>query len=371
MKLTLIFSGSNDRAVIAFCRYAKINSIPIAIIANGQDDLIFLTDYKSEVIDIRPKNILTWDSLRKHILIIKNKFTYQEIFILPTTEYINRFLLKNKLKLLKHRITFGLCEPELYARISDKYTFGNLCSEYGIQTPKEYSSEPETYPFVVKPKTYSNSNLEINQKPSIIYNKEQLDEFFNTYDLDKYYYQEYVGGKSIYLLFHFSKNKSYSVFSQENFIQQHNGGSMILAKSSNYHLDNKLVQPYIDLFQQENFYGLVMIEVKLYNGNYYMIEANPRLWGPSQLILDAQMTLFDDFCSDNHLFNKPISRPKNYINNKIYFWAGGLTETLKKNFDLMHYDYDIKQFIEEYHKCISSEVYLREDTLHNYLKENS
>jgi hypothetical protein len=38
----------------------------------------------------------------------------------------------------------------------------------------------------------------------------------------------------------------------------------------------------------EGFYGLVMIEVKEYDNQFYMIEANPRLWGPSQLILDAK-----------------------------------------------------------------------------------
>lgn len=370
MKLTLIFSGSNDRAVIAFCRYSRINSISIAIIANGEDDLIFLTDYKSEVIATRPKNVLTWNTLLKHLTFAKNKFSCQEIFILPTTEYINRFLLKNKLKLQQHQVTFGLCDLSLYAEISDKYAFGNLCNKYDILTPKEYSNEPDSYPFVIKPKKYATGH-EINQKPTIIYNKKQLNDHLNTYDSNRCYFQEYIGGKSIYLLFHFAKNKSYSVFSQENYIQQHHGGSMILAKSSQYHLDSKLVQPYINLFQKENFHGLVMVEVKSYNGNYYMIEANPRLWGPSQLILDAQMTLFDEFCIDNELLNKPKSNFTNYINNKIYFWAGGLIKTLRNESELMFYDYNAQLFLNEYQECISSEIYLRDDTIYNYLKENS
>ena len=35
-----------------------------------------------------------------------------------------------------------------------------------------------------------------------------------------------------------------------------------------------------------------------------MIEANPRLWGPSQLILDSGMDLFQCFAYDNKLIKK-------------------------------------------------------------------
>ena len=52
---------------------------------------------------------------------------------------------------------------------------------------------------------------------------------------------------------------------------------------------------------QIGYYGLIMIEVKIQDGEYYMIEANPRLWGPSQLILDAGMDLFHRFALDNGL----------------------------------------------------------------------
>ena len=371
MKPVLIFSGANDRAVIAFCRYAKSVSIPFVIVANGEDDLVFLSDYKNEVIATRSKNILNWDIFIQNVTIAKNKFSCEELFVLPTTEYINRFLLENKVKIQEQNVTFGLCDEPLYARISDKYDFGNLCEKYNILTPKEYSIKPDFFPYVIKPKAYFNDAHDVNLKPALIYNQEQEHYFLNQFDSNNFYFQEYVGGKSIYLLFHFAKNNSYTVYSQENFMQQHDGGSMILAKSSNYHLENDLVQPYVNLFQKENFHGLVMIEVKFYEGKYYMIEANPRFWGPSQLILDAKMTLFDDFCLDNELIQEQTTKSEDYINQSIYFWSGGLIQTQKNKSNLMFYNYDKELFLKEYSSCISNEMYFRKDTIQTYIKENS
>ena len=40
---------------------------------------------------------------------------------------------------------------------------------------------------------------------------------------------------------------------------------------------------------------VVMIEIRINKENYYMIEANPRFWGPSQLFVDFHMTRL--FCA--------------------------------------------------------------------------
>lgn len=371
MKPILIFSGANDRAIIAFCRYAESMNIVFSIIANGSEDLIFLTEYRKYIIATREKNILNIDNFLCFVKKAKERHFSDELFVLPSTEYINRFLLENKVKIQEHNVNFGLCDEQLYAKISDKYDFGNLCEKYNILTPKEYSVKPDFFPYVIKPKSYFNSAHDVNLKPALIYNQEQEHHFLAQFDSNNFYFQEYVGGKSIYLLFYFAKNNSYTVYSQENFIQQHDGGSMILAKSSNYHLENNLVQPYVNLFQKENFHGLVMIEVKFHEGKYYMIEANPRFWGPSQLILDAKMTLFDDFCLDNGLIQEQTTKPEDYINQSIYFWSGGLIQTQKSGANLKIYDYHKDEFLNNYSIYSSNEIYLRKDTTLIYLKENT
>jgi len=370
LKALLIFSGSNDRAIIAFCRYAEIVKIDYAIVANGEEDLIFLTEYKKNVISIREKNHLSNDNILLYAEVVKSKFSVNEVLILPSTEYLNRFLLDNQIVLNSNNITFGLCNKELYQKISDKHDFGTLCKKYEIKTPKEFSYKPDVFPYVIKPKKYFNSKLQVNFKPSIINNVKEEQEFLLDKNKSEFYFQEYIGGKSIYLLYYFFKNGDYTNYSQENLLQQHNGGSMILCKSSNYHQDPILMKNFTKLFLGEGFIGLVMVEVKLYKNQYYMIEANPRIWGPSQLILDAQMSLFNDFSIENKLIEKCNKKANEYINNTVYFWSGGLSETQKNNFEVIAHDYNKCDFISNYSKLLKCEIYLKKDTLQIYLHEN-
>lgn len=371
MKPVVIFSGANDRAVIAFCRYAESVGIAYVIVANGVDDLVFLTKYKDKVISTREKNVLDWETFINNIALAKEKLGTTNLFVLPLTEFINRFLLDNRERIEKEQVSFGLCDAILYATISDKYAFGILCERYGIRVPKEYDSKPTTYPYVIKPKAYFNATHDVNLKPALLYNPDHEQQFMATVNEEEVYYQEYIGGKSIYLLFYFFKDKTYSVYSQENFVQQHNGGSMLFCKSATYHLDQNLVSNYVRLFTENNFHGLVMVEVKYFNGMYYMIEANPRLWGPSQLILDAKMSLFDDFSLDNGLILKPSILSEDYLPSTVYFWSGGLVASQKKGCEVMFYDYEKEEFIRDYSSLVSNEVYLREDTTLIYLKENT
>ena len=369
MKPVLIFSGANDRAVIAFCRYAENAKINYAIVANGEEDLIFSSDYNTKVIATRRKNELTLKTFLEFTSLCKVMFFTKELFVLPSTEYLNRFLLKNNEKIIAERISFGLCNKHLYTLISDKFGFGNLCEKFQIPVPTVYSKRPDSFPYVVKPKTYFSTNENVNSKPVLIYSKQQEKEFLSHVDLDEVYYQEYIGGKSIYLLFYFYKNKTYSVFSQENYVQQDNGESMIFCKSANYHSNDSLIDKYVQLFIDQNFHGLVMIEIKYYRNEYFMIEANPRLWGPSQLILDSKMTLFDDFAQDNNLIYNNVFR-NDYKTGVTYFWSGGLVETKKKNVEPMFYDIDKEYFFQHYSIINKNEVYNRKDTVKIYLKEN-
>jgi hypothetical protein len=364
----VIFSGSNERAVITFCRYAEKLMLDYVIIANGNDDSILVSYYKSKVLLIRPKNQLNLSDFLKYMIDIKKYFNINRLFIIPITEYLNRFLLQNWKSLEAINISFGLCNSELYTSISDKYSFGNLCNSFGILIPKEFNYKPDKIPYVIKPKKYYNENNVVNIKPIIINNDQEADLVdLNTNDI---YYQEFIGGKSIYFLFYFSKNGLHTVYSQENLIQQHDGGSMILCKSSNYHLNTEIVNKLVKLFKDNKFSGLVMVEMKLYNEKFYMIEANPRPWGPLQLTINSKMTIIDDFFIDNGLINFPIFNKKDYKVNTYYFWSGGINKTLDTSNNLCYHDFSESTFINEYNNIIKNEIYLNTDTIKIYLKEN-
>jgi predicted ATP-grasp superfamily ATP-dependent carboligase len=362
-KCILLFSGYNQRAIISFCRFANDNNISFYIVAKNNEDPILFSKYKNNVIDIRKNvNILLDDFIKW-----KNQIIENEIVILPSTEFLNRFILKNRIFLKDNDYIVPLCESSLYEEISDKYTFSKLCKKYDILTPSEYHNNLK-YPCVAKPKTYSNISKLI-LKPVILYSNESYNEFKNNYDLNDFYFQEYIQGKSIYFLFYFSIDGSVSLYSQENLLQQNQGASIIAAISADYHI-NDISSKYIKMFSEIGFHGLMMIEVKLYNEQYYIIEANPRLWGPSQLILDAGMDLFHRFMIDYKLLQTDNINTI-YKKDIIYYWSGGIFSDRKNKLNIVfHGDYNLSKYLQDYYSLFSSEIYLKEDTKEIFLLEH-
>jgi predicted ATP-grasp superfamily ATP-dependent carboligase len=361
----LIFSGYNSRAIISFCRYANEVNIPFYIVAINHDDPILLTEYKKNIIKVRESSHLSVDEICSLARLIQEEGKFSKVFILPTSEYLNRFLLKHQLLFFDNNIHFGLCDKMIYELISDKFSFGKICVENKINIPEEFDTRPNYYPFVIKPKKYFTSDLKVSDKPSIITNKIDFEDYMQGKDIEDYYYQTYVEGKSYYLLYYITKSQTYSVFSHENLIQQPDGGSMILCRSTRIH-ENSISKQFAELLINLGFNGLIMIEVKLFEGEFYMIEANPRIWGPSQLILDSGMNLWDYFALENGLINNLPER--NYSEGKWYFWSAGFSN-LKKS--VVTYDININDFFMEYSKILNSEIYLREDTINIYNIENN
>lgn len=336
----LIFSGYNSRAVITLCRLLSEYNLPFGIIANGVNDEIFKTSYKNRIIYINKKESITIE------LILELNKKKEDTFIFPTTEFLNRLLIKNKDELNKHKIFFGLCDEKIYELVSDKYPFSNLCKSNGIAIPIEFNSIP-TVPYVIKPKTYFNNNSLI-YTPQIIFDKNNGEKFLSDKNVSDFYFQEFVVGESVYFLFYISKYSKSIVYSQKNYLQQKNGKSITLAKSSN-HYKEEIAQKLIKLFKEISFFGIVMVEFRKKNNDWIVIEANPRFWGPSQLVLDSGMQIFDYFLFENKIIDKKIIRK--YKTNIPYVYSKGM------NNDFMHAG------CESYKFNLKFDIYNRKDTI--------
>jgi predicted ATP-grasp superfamily ATP-dependent carboligase len=330
----LVFSGYNPRAIISFCRVATQYNLDFDIIASSVEDDILKTDYIKHVKLVRNTKNIDIDIITE----IVDSYRRQSVFILPSTEYLNRILISNKKLLNDKNVFFGLVHADIYELVSDKIRFNDLCKQYEIQVPFEYESIPEITPFVIKPKTYFGSDNTIST-PYIVFDKADLPEYLSPKNTKDFYFQEYVAGDSIYFLFYFTKDGKYNVFSQQNYIQQPNGGSILFAKSSN-HYTNSIVDKFTKMFNDINFSGLVMVELRYTNKNWVMIEANPRLWGPSQLILDSGMDLFDLFLFDNMLIDE--IKPKTFVLDTQYVWSGGITDNVYRHDGNEAHKYDTK-----------------------------
>jgi len=359
----LVFSGFNMRAVVAFIRTLEKNDLLYGVIAKSDDDEIFKTQYSHKVVAIRDIVSLDIDDLLLAIENAQNTLQFDEYIIAPSTEALNRFILEHILLFNAKECLFPTVNQALYERVSDKYSFEMLCKEFNIRTPKEYISlDNVSFPFIAKPKKYFSINKE-TFAPKIIRNKVEYNTFILDHNIEEFYFQEYIDGKCIYLHYYFNKDGSCDKFSQENLLQQEDGKSMLVAKSTDYH-NTIISRQFEELFLDIKFRGLVMMEVKLKDNKVTMIEANPRFWGPSQLFVDARANLFESFLVD---YGVLISRdPLENNPGHLYFWDDGVSNNISCRDKLGYHNYSKQDFLNDLPSLNKIEIFNRTDTINLY-----
>lgn len=345
----VIFSGFNQRAIIAFIRTLVKNNLRFCIIALSENDPILLSDYKKNVLTIRRSKKLDLDEILQCVKQVKEKCHTDSLFIAPSTEALNRFLLKNRKIFEENGCEIPLVEDVLYQQISDKESFGELCISYGIKVPNTVVFNKENIPFVVKPKFYETT--EILSSPIIVNSEEVLNSI--NFDSKNYYCQEYINGNSYYLLYYISKDKKIYRLDQENILQQPQGKSIVAAHLISQFVDDRKFR---NMFNTINFHGLVMIEIRIVNNEPYIIEANPRFWGPSQLFVDCGVNLFEYFLKDYDFY---IGDLKTDPRQTLYFWNGGMSSNV-----VYH---NVKDF--DFDEYIKYDIYKRPDTMKIYKQE--
>lgn len=313
----VIFSRFNQRAVVAFLRTLEKNKLPYSLIALSCDDPILSTSYKDKVDCVRTTKSLDLTDIKNCIQTVKQKTGEEKCFIAPSTEALNRFLLEYREEFESMGCVIPIFDKKLYEQISDKQAFNNLCLQNDVKIPEWVSFSKNNIPFVVKPKKYE---LDSNISSPILVMNEQIFESIN-FDSEKLYCQEFLEGKSYYLLYYFSKDGKIVKLAQENLAQQEGGKSIIAAKIVNYD-DIPKAQKIEKLLVSVQYVGMVMVEIRIKDGEPYVIEANPRFWGPSQLFVDCGCNLFEYFLKDWGF----VDDVQNQLCEAKYYWSGGFTK---------------------------------------------
>ena len=361
-----MFSGFNIRAVVAFCRFATRWKIPFHIVAVSENDPIFQTAYAKHVFLIRDSSELCDKQVLKWMNEIRTLNRLDRVVVLPTSEYLNRFL-------LLHRSTFEdaghvipLAESSLYDQLSDKKSFAEICQKHGLGIPREFDSQPVQLPFVAKPLRYASTKTGKQLKPWLITNEDEQAEFQGKEVEADFFFQEYVQGKSIYLLYYVSSTDSDVCFSQENLIQQSNGGSIVAARTADAHFA-PVADDYLKMLKSLGFHGVIMVELKQTNGQYTMIESNPRFWGPIQFVIDQGVPIVRQFMTELGFDNMSKCQTVPVPNQDLlYFWSGGISEAAQP---LAFHNYTPDNFSNDYPMLICNDVFLRDDTIELYAQE--
>ncbi|MDE7313830.1 MAG: methyltransferase domain-containing protein [Eubacterium sp.] len=372
--MIVIFSGYNQRAVIAFLRTLKKNNFTsYCIIASGKSDTILNTSYRNKVIYIRKIRELDLKEILGALELAARTTEESKMWITPSTEALNRFLLRHRDIFEKKGCVIPLPDQKIYGQISDKAKFYDLCKEAGIAVPGKKGMAKETdrftVPLVAKPKKYIASDGNA-YAPVFLLTEQEYHTFLLKYRIVDFDLYEFLnGGISFYLLFYFSKSGDVFCYSQKNLVQQQGGKSIVAACGADFHKKQEIVEPYRNLFHKLGFQGLVMVEIRLIQNTYYMIEANPRFWGTSQLFCDIGYNFFELLLKDYGLLTQAeIS----YINTgRVYFWSGGVQGSLFdcKGFwnEQCFWHKDGKQVVKErYEDFLKADVYKRDDTMGIY-----
>jgi hypothetical protein len=354
----IVFSGYNERAVIAFLRVLRQHHIDSFVVANGSDDRIFSTQFSDRVSFTRQSPELTCDGVSEALDAVRNNVPDHDLVLAPSSEALNRFFLANPRILSNRGIRFPLVSKELYLQISDKLSFSSLCRSCDIRVP-EVVLYPEicALPFVAKPVSYDVADP---ASPRLVMTEKDRESLLNCPEFSKYYFQQFVEGRSVYLLLHISRNGVVHAFSQENLIQQPDGKSIIAAVASDFHL-SEAAQVFIQMLKTILFHGLIMIEVRVNDAGCYMVEANPRFWGPSQFFVDAMsFDLFDAFLAHQ---GAELREYKVGDAGARYFWFEGLLETIKTGKALAFHNYAAETLAIDFSEWLASDIYRREDTM--------
>ncbi len=319
-----VISGYNGRAVLSACRTLQARGALFGIVARGTGDAIHRTRYRTQVGAEIHSQDLDLESLTAALVSVRVKLAADRLVVLPSAEYLNRFLLTHRTHLEREAgCVLPLPSFDVYRQVSDKKRFAAHCTAKGLAVPAEYSGEsPPSFPFAAKPRAEFS---DVGQRcyPYLIHNRREYDAFRNAERLQDYYIQEYVHGRSYYLLFYFYQDGRYESFCQRNGAQQPGGKSIVFAWSEPFP-EPALQERYALMLRDLGFQGLVMVELKGSAGRYRMIEANPRLWGPMQLTRDSGNDLVACYAAEF----AGIPRPRVHSRRRPYLWFNGILQTM-------------------------------------------
>ncbi|HEX6722069.1 MAG TPA: hypothetical protein VF107_10900, partial [Burkholderiaceae bacterium] len=284
----LLFSGHNDRAVVALCRYFTRAGLPFAVVAAGRDDPILRTDHEAQVRLVRTDPVVDLALLRAVGALAAS--ASGPLVYCPTTEYINDFVLRRRGELAGCGLQFGLPDGDIYARLTGKQSSQALMRQVaGVKVPRALPMDALRAPCVLKPIRNVDGGAVLY--PLLCDSEAALQRALAGLDTRLYFAQEFVRGQSHYLCGYLARDGRHVTFWQENLMQQPRGKSIVLARTGgNPGVDTDALMSHL---HRLGYHGPLMVEFIVGADGPYYIEVNPRFWGPLQLALDACPALLD------------------------------------------------------------------------------
>lgn len=320
-KIFLVPSGYNFRAVLAFCRALEQAGHTPAIVACTAEDPVFRTRFARTVVFTRKGRSLEVGDFAAAAAAARGESGAARCVLAPASEYFVRWALRHREALAVAGCELPLPDEAAYLRVTDKASFTAFCRARGLPVPGELGA-PTSLPCVAKPR-WNVAPDGRSLYPWLLRTPEDRAKFAAGARAGDFFFQEWIEGRSFYLHFHLPREGSATVYSQENLAQQPGGKSVLLARSALLHATPEAVR-WEAALRAAGFHGVVMLELRQRRGEYVLIEANPRLWGPLQLCVDGCPALLRGYI-EAHVGVSPSARPARAPRSGVtYLWSGGL-----------------------------------------------
>lgn len=320
--LVVVFGGANERAVIALCRSLLRERVPFRLVARNAQDPLYKTRYSRWIFAERREDRLDAGEFQQLLLRIQEAFPGQRLFVAPSAESINRLLLAMADWLGEHGIQGITTAEDTYLNFSEKERCLAAAERVGLAIPEEYPAYEERYlPLVLKPRSEFAADGE-RLYPLLVRSPAEFRRHAARYSPAMYLLQRYVDGQSLYYLY-FRNGKGIAALYQRNVAQQAAGKSIVAAElieCPDADTDRRLR----GLLEACDYRGFIMFEVMRCAGRDYLIEANPRLWGPMQLAFENGFRASWLVLGDER--SPEMSAPVLSLGiwrRKGYFWLGG------------------------------------------------
>ncbi len=298
--------------------------------ARTTEDRILRSSFRHDVKWIRPTHDLSLDIFSECIRRVRMDAGDGKLVVLPSTEFFNTFLLRHRREIEEMGCVIPLVSAPLYVQLSEKRSAADFFSAAGLSLPHEIHP-PLRFDLPVVAKPFRNvSSAGQSLYPHLLDTHLRIETFLNTYDMKDYFFQEYVQGDSVYLLFYLSRTGERDfVWSQRNLLQQPSGKSMLLAEPSDFHVSDTAGR-IVHALRNAGFHGLGMVEMIRTPDREVFIEVNPRIWGPVQFCLDQAQPILQAFIGET-LYDAPLRfvHCQSRLRRDKYFWLSGLMETLR------------------------------------------
>lgn len=372
-KAFLVFSGGNDRAVLAFLRALGQCGRRAVIVARTLNDRILSTSYRRDVVYVRESHGLDLPVFTACLDRAREAAGGKALVVLPSSEYFNAFLLEHRPLVEAMGCEIPLVDARIYGLLTNKDSASAYFASRGISVPREIVNSTECVPPVVAKPRNNISPDGSSLYPHLLMDARQMAAFHTRHDASSYFFQEYLQGESLYLLFYVPRCGGEAfVWSQRNLLQQPNGKSMLWAEPADLHR-SELATGLIDALREAGFWGLGMIELIRTSDRDVFIEMNPRIWGPMQLVVDQHQPLLEAMIGEAlhgdpgyFLKTAPASIPRGRRGQ--YFWCGGLAHTLASHYQPSWHG-PRRPLLATAFAGLRNDVYLRADSWRCFIRE--